>query len=319
MNQSSDIPQATPMITYVIGDIFRSPAKVLVNTVNTKGVMGKGLAKDFKALYPEMFLAYQRLCDARKLDVGHLHLFQTANKWILNFPTKNDWKHPSRPAYIEAGLKAFVNAYARANITSIAFPQLGCGHGELDWETDVQPIMEKHLSKVPIQIFIHLYRKDVFPKEHHDLRGTKAWLHSEPESLGFQEVWEDLSNLTENAVHFSTANGESFTATTVREPEEAIRFSGIETFDVPKETVLDVWQYFRSAGFLTADNLPQGLASHGDMLLTLLGRLPYVSHVQVARGRSPGQTKFAPALQLTPRAANDEPLFRSPTETVVHA
>jgi O-acetyl-ADP-ribose deacetylase (regulator of RNase III) len=118
------------MITYVVGDIFRSPAKVLVNTVNTKGIMGKGLAKDFKAIYPEMFRKYQHLCEEKRFDVGQLYLFRTPNKWVLNFPTKRDWKHPSRPQYIEAGLKAFVNGYAKAGITSVAFPQLGCGHGD---------------------------------------------------------------------------------------------------------------------------------------------------------------------------------------------
>ena len=188
------------MIHYVYDDLFRSPAKVLVNTVNTKGVMGKGLAKDFKAIYPEMFAAYQALCDSKKLDVGKLQLFRTPHKWILNFPTKRDWRYPSKPEYIEAGLKAFVAGYARNEITSIAFPQLGCGHGDLDWPTQVQPLMEKYLSKLPISIFICLYRKDVFPKEHQSIEATRKWLHSEPESLGFQEVWNDILHALNGAI-----------------------------------------------------------------------------------------------------------------------
>lgn len=307
------------MITYVIGDIFRSPAKVLVNTVNTKGVMGKGLARDFKALYPEMFAAYQRLCEERKFDVGQLHLFRTSNKWILNFPTKRDWKHPSKPEYIAAGLGAFVNGYAKQGITSVAFPQLGCGHGELDWEAEVQPLMEKYLSKIPIQVYIHLYRKDVFPKEHHDLAGMKAWLHSEPESLGFYEVWDDLTGLTERSPRFSTEAHEDFRITPVHSPEEGLEFKGATTFVVPKETLLDLWQYFRSVGFLTAGNMPQALAPYADKLLSLFGRLPYVSHVRIARAKSPAESNFVDALQLTPRPAPDEPIFQSRSEAVVHA
>src|SRR5687767_12603836 len=135
MNSHAFLRSSVPMLTYVVGDIFRSPAAVLVNTVNTRGVMGKGLAKDFKALYPEMFRRYQELCENGKLDIGKLFLHRTSGKWVLNFPTKRDWRHPSKVEYLEAGLKAFVDGYARNNITSVAFPQLGCGHGELDWES----------------------------------------------------------------------------------------------------------------------------------------------------------------------------------------
>jgi O-acetyl-ADP-ribose deacetylase (regulator of RNase III) len=306
------------MITYVIGDIFHSPAKVLVNTVNTKGVMGKGLAKDFKAIYPEMFRAYQRLCDAHKLDVGQLHLFRTANKWILNFPTKRDWKHPSKTEYIEAGLKTFANAYGRMNVTSIAFPQLGCGHGELDWEADVRPLMEKHLASIPIQIFVHLYRKDVFPKEHQDLVVTKTWLRSEPESLGFQEVWEDLVATVAATPRLTTESGRSVAVAVTTVPDEGVGFVGQESVHVAKETWLDLWQYFRSAGFLSGENLPDELRAYADEVLALLARLPYVTPVELARGRATDGRKFTPALQLTPRALQDEPLFRTPSETVVH-
>lgn len=307
------------MITYVIGDIFRSPAKVLVNTVNTKGVMGKGLAKDFKALYPEMFTAYQRLCEERKFDVGQLYLFKTPNKWILNFPTKRDWKHPSKPEYIASGLSAFVKGYAKKNITSVAFPQLGCGHGELNWENDVQPLMEKYLSTIPIQVYIHLYRKDVFPKEHHDLAGMKNWLHREPESLGFHQVWDDLTEMITRSPEFSTDRQEDFRITPVHSPEEGLEFKGISNLVVPKETLLDLWQYFRSVGFLAHDSMPEGLAPYADKLMSLFGRLPYVSHVQIARGRASAQGKFVDALQLTPRAAPEEPLFQTRSEAVVHA
>ncbi len=85
------------MITYVSGDLFKTPARVLVNTVNTVGVMGKGVAKEFKRLFPQMFQEYRGACENKKFDIGNLFLYKTPNKWVLNFPTKRHWRNPSRP------------------------------------------------------------------------------------------------------------------------------------------------------------------------------------------------------------------------------
>jgi hypothetical protein len=87
-----------------------------------------------------------------------LHLYRGTHKWVLNFPTKKHWRNASKPEYIEAGLKTFVAGYMRAGITNIAFPRLGCGNGELDWESQVRPLMEKYLSRLPIDVFVHHYR-----------------------------------------------------------------------------------------------------------------------------------------------------------------
>ena len=121
------------MITYVQGGFFTSPAAVLVNTVNTVGIMGKGIAKEFKAIYPEMFEVYQDACERGDFQIGSLLLYRSEHKSVLNFPTKRHWKQKSQLADIEAGLKAFVEQYDELRISTIAFPQLGCGNGELDW------------------------------------------------------------------------------------------------------------------------------------------------------------------------------------------
>src|SRR5688572_26562315 len=99
------------MLTFVRGNLFESPAKVLVNTVNTVGVMGKGIALSFKQIYPEMFQRYVQLCESGQLDIGKLWLYKTPHKWILNFPTKKNWRAPSRLEYLEAGLRKFVATY----------------------------------------------------------------------------------------------------------------------------------------------------------------------------------------------------------------
>ncbi len=100
------------MITYIKGNIFDSPAQVLVNTVNTVGVMGKGIAKEFKRIYPDMFVKYRELCENKKLSVGQLWLYKTTNKLILNFPTKKHWRFPSKTEYIETGLKKFAEIHS---------------------------------------------------------------------------------------------------------------------------------------------------------------------------------------------------------------
>jgi len=84
------------MLSYVTTSLFDSPAQTLVNTVNTVGVMGKGIAAKFKQRYPEMYTRYREVCAAGQLETGKLLLYRTPNKWVLNFPTKRDWRQPSR-------------------------------------------------------------------------------------------------------------------------------------------------------------------------------------------------------------------------------
>lgn len=127
--------------------IFDSNAQTLVNTVNCVGVMGKGLALEFKNRYPAMFDKYKSFCDKGVFKPGVLWIYKAEDgKWILNFPTKVDWKNPSELSYIREGLKKFVEIWEEKGIKSIAFPLLGCKNGGLDPD-DVIPLMEKYLNK----------------------------------------------------------------------------------------------------------------------------------------------------------------------------
>jgi O-acetyl-ADP-ribose deacetylase (regulator of RNase III) len=296
------------MITYVIGDLFHSPAKVLVNTVNTVGVMGKGIAKDFKTIFPEMFAAYQPLCEQGKIDIGKLFLWRGPHKWVLNFPTKKHWRNPSRPEFIEAGLKAFAAGYTRHGLTSVAFPQLGCGHGELDWEKQVQPLMEKHLGKLPIEIFIHLYRKDPYaPLEHQDIEATKRWLRSEPENLAFSEVWEDLCGHLKTRAEFTTLDThEEFRVVRTDTPAEGLMIVNGQEIFVPRDALLEAWQHLRSVGFLSAEGLTHGLDLHSNKVVSILAVLPYLKPTQLAIKQNARSGKFSLALQFMPRAAQDK-------------
>lgn len=133
----------------VINDknIFNTHCQTIVNTVNCVGVMGKGIALEMKNRYPEMFDKYKNFCNNNLIEIGKLWLYKYDDcKWILNFPTKNNWKDTSEYEYIEKGMQKFVETYKEKNITSIAFPMLGCGNGGLDDDV-VLEIMTKHLIK----------------------------------------------------------------------------------------------------------------------------------------------------------------------------
>lgn len=137
-----------------IGNLFESKCSTIVNTVNCVGVMGKGVALEFKKRYPEMFMEYKLKCDRGEVKTGIPYVYQNSDGTsILNFPTKDHWRSPSRLSYVIDGLDWFVDNYDKYNITSIAFPPLGCGNGGLSWNT-VGPIMYQKLSELPIKIEI---------------------------------------------------------------------------------------------------------------------------------------------------------------------
>lgn len=143
------------MIVFKKGNIFNSECQTLVNTVNCKGVMGKGLALQFKKMFPEMFNEYKLACRKEFLKHGgdiwvwnYIDLYKP--KKILCFATKEHWMNPSKIEWIEIGLKTFIFNYKKLGITSIAFPKLGCTNGKLDWENDVKPLMYKYLHSIDI-------------------------------------------------------------------------------------------------------------------------------------------------------------------------
>jgi O-acetyl-ADP-ribose deacetylase (regulator of RNase III) len=142
------------MLRYTDTTVFNVGAQTIVNTVNCVGVMGTGLALEFQLRFPEMEKDYLERCKQKRVEVGRPYLYKDyGNPWILNFPTKNHWKYPSKIEWIEQGLKYFSTNYQRGGITSIAFPKLGCSNGGLDWGT-VSLLMEKYLGSLDIDIFI---------------------------------------------------------------------------------------------------------------------------------------------------------------------
>ena len=142
-------------IQYCGGSIFTSTAQVLVVPVNCRGVAGCGLALQFRERYPNWYRAYQQCCKEGVLQIGRPLLHWGDEPWILNFPTKDDWRLPSELAFLEAGLAATAVLCARHGVESSAFLKLGTGAGGLSWEV-VRPLMEAYLSSQPWDVFIYV-------------------------------------------------------------------------------------------------------------------------------------------------------------------
>jgi O-acetyl-ADP-ribose deacetylase (regulator of RNase III) len=141
------------MIEIAQGNLLETPVEALVNTVNTKGIMGKGIALQFKQAFPEMFRDYENACKAGEVQLGKMHVFDLgglagAPHWIVNFPTKGHWRERSRLADIETGLEDLVTTILRLGIRSIAIPPLGCGNGGLNW-AEVRPRIEAAFINLP--------------------------------------------------------------------------------------------------------------------------------------------------------------------------
>jgi len=159
------------MVKVGIGDIFESKAQTLVNTVNCVGIMGKGIALGFKNRFSEMFKDYARRCEKKEVRLGRPYLFsRIVPPWILNFPTKDDWRSISRLDDIIEGLKYLGKHYKEWGITSLAVPPLGCGQGELEWAV-VGPTLFEYLSKLDIPV--ELYAPFGTPNEEMDVHYLK--------------------------------------------------------------------------------------------------------------------------------------------------
>ena len=135
------------MVKVVIGNIFESRAQTLTNTVNCVGVMGKGVALEFKKHFPDMFQDYARRCERHEVKLGEPYLYKRVTPpWILNFPTKDHWRSVARLEDIIRGLKFLEQRYREWGISSLAVPPLGCGQGQLDWRV-VGPALYRELKK----------------------------------------------------------------------------------------------------------------------------------------------------------------------------
>ena len=147
------------MVREMQGNIFTTKAQTIVNTVNCVGVMGAGIAFEFRLRYPDMYEKYRRFCQLGQIQTGKLWLYKAPDRLILNFPTKRDWKHSSKIEYLQQGLEKFVSTYRDKQISSIAFPMLGADKGGIAPEVSLE-LMHRYLSKCGDDIDIEIWRFD---------------------------------------------------------------------------------------------------------------------------------------------------------------
>ena len=267
------------MLTYIKGDLLNSPAQVLVNTVNTVGVMGKGIALDFKNRYPEMFKAYQNQCDKKNLEIGKLILWKDDEKWVLLFPTKKHWRSPSKIDYIEKGLDKFVKSYESLGIESIAFPRLGCGNGGLQWDS-VKPIMEQYLKCLPIHVYIYVDKYIETIPEYQQPTEIEKWLRSNPESIGFTKLKEDLQKVISYNDNILMNNSE---LKHISWQKDAIHLINGNEIIIPEDDLCDFWEFIRDVGVIQTDKLPQRFVEYGVIMLDIFKRLDYVQPIIISR------------------------------------
>jgi uncharacterized protein YwgA/O-acetyl-ADP-ribose deacetylase (regulator of RNase III) len=189
------------MVKVLIGDMFKSKAQTLVNTVNCVGIMGKGIALEFKKRFPEMHEDYVRRCEAKEVKLGQPYLYRSLlPPWILNFPTKDHWRSVSRLEDIVRGLRYLERRYREWGITFLAVPPLGCGHGQLEWRV-VGPTLYRHLKRLDIPV--ELYAP--YGTRHEELQPTfleqipieeKAATSGDPASR-MQPAWVALVKILE--------------------------------------------------------------------------------------------------------------------------
>ena len=269
------------MLTYRRTSLFESSAQTLVNTVNCVGVMGKGIAREFKDREPDMFSAYKRVCDQKLLAPGKLWLWRGTDFWTLNFPTKMHWRSPSKLEWVEAGLDKFVNSYEAAGIREISFPRLGCGNGGLEWD-EVRPMMERYLSRLPIQIYIHDYTVDVGLPEHLE------FVSKELRSEFSQEInFDTFVKLVRRAVVLSKNNlidlsSNAKISATVTDAGDLEIATAEDSWIFETEDLWGVWIGLQK-GLLTQANAGWSTTSGGRPLLSLLSLLPGLRPIEIQR------------------------------------
>ncbi len=184
------------MLKYTTGNILNSHNQALVNTVNTVGVMGKGIALGFKTTFPIVNIEYQKAIKEGNIKIGKVQVIETnliSPEFIINFPTKKHWRHPSKLDYIETGLQDLVQVIHNFKIKSIAVPPLGCGNGRLPWD-QVKPLLESYLDPLSKDVEILIFKpgyndqKSIVSKEKVDLTPARAmllYLLNEYQILGY--------------------------------------------------------------------------------------------------------------------------------------
>jgi hypothetical protein len=294
------------MIITVACDVFLSPATVLVNPVNTAGVMGSGISAEFKRFFPAIFEEYRALCDAGKFKLGRVWLARSANKRILHLPIKSHWRAAARREDIEAGVQLLASRWADWGIGSLAFPEFG--DGELRWESDIRPLLESALGALPIPVYLHTYDQKLDTGR--NLRRLDALLNKPPAWVNMARFWRDLRRgLSKVGGQLTSLDQQGFSAqieVTARRTRLMITpADGGEAVVLLESQLTELWVALQSAGLLMAWQFPGALEVYTPYLIPLLDVLEYVMAVKTGITGEHGMLNallfVPPALQAAPQ------------------
>lgn len=277
------------MIVYVYGELFYSPARVFLNPVNTVGTMGGDIDGDFKRFYPEMYNAYQLLCEQDQLDIGQFYLYQTAHKWIVNVPIRKHFRANPRLEYIQDAIQKLALHASDLGITSLSMPALAWD--ELAWD-DVRPILEGILGNLPMMTYIHMPEapKNMPTRNQppRNVRAIRSWLQSIPHPVTYDGFIKDIQKLTEQQSHWQTTSKETFRVRIISTSgKKQLSMKITPTKHNPiflSETALrDLWRYIQRSGYIFPQDLPAGLDANSAYIITILAQLPYCLPVYLAK------------------------------------
>ncbi len=273
------------MLTYVYSELFTSPARVLVNAVNTTGSMAHGQAATFKRVYPAMYAAYRALCQNDQFSTGQFLLYRTPHKWVLNFPIKKHPRANARLALIEQGLQKFATLCVDQHFDSVSFPMLGAEDG-LAWE-EVRPLYDTYLKPLPITIYVHLSEQNPLVPDALPLPTLRKWLNSVPQSLPFATFWNNLKRAIRKHDSFATLEPEPrlFQAQ-LDDKRGSVRVlpqDDSETLLLPRSQWVDFWRYLTTVGYVLPADMPNGLDATAPYMLALVTGLDNVRPLWISR------------------------------------
>ncbi|WP_449046019.1 macro domain-containing protein [Paracoccus versutus] len=264
------------MLQFHRTSLMTSSAQTVVNTVNTVGVMGKGLAAAFKERYPDMYLAYKKRCDDGLFKPGAIWMWKGADQWVLSFSTKKHWRNPSKLEYIRNGLMDFRANYEGMGIREIAFPRLGCGNGGLNW-SDVRPMMIELLHDLPITVFIHDYEKNLGKLEH-----ELPLMQQYQRATTFEGFYRDLK------AEISKRNGKvhplmmkSPFYVVLNDNYELRGANGCNKLLATEEDLFRIWSLL-SVSTVSRFDLPDTVQDCALKVFSVICQLPYVRPVNIA-------------------------------------
>jgi hypothetical protein len=274
------------MLTMVYGDLLTSPARVLVNPVNTVGTMAGPLGEDLRQVYPQMFAMYQRLCEEDRLNIGQVMLYRTSHKWILNLPVKRHYRATVRLEALESALRRVAALYAEQHFASISLPAAELAEGEIDDQT-LMSLLRAYFGTLPIMVYVHLPPDPQLQEARYNITTLMRWLQGTPQHVTFETFWRGIASIVRRHPQMTTFDTNKPFSATFRRDEQNPRLMSLklirdeETTFIPQTLLRDLWQYVLFAGYAHPQHLPGGLDTVGDMIVALLSKLSYMRPVRL--------------------------------------